>query len=80
VRSVQPRAQVASPGAGMAIAIVSHDRDQTMHGWTPALPFLELVGAIYPPLLKRMVDDGLASGNECIAQSTVINYDITGYG
>ena len=43
-------------------------------------PFLELVGAIYPALLKRMVDDGLASGNECIAQSTAINYDITGYG
>jgi len=43
-------------------------------------PFQELVGAVYPALLKRMVDEGLASGAECIAKSTTINYDITGYG
>jgi thioredoxin 1 len=43
-------------------------------------PFQELVGAVYPALLKRMVDEGLASGKECIAKSTAINYDITGYG
>ena len=43
-------------------------------------PFLELVGTVYPALLKRMVDEGLASGNDCVAKSTTINYDITGYG
>jgi thioredoxin 1 len=43
-------------------------------------PFQELVGAVYPALLKRMVDEGLASGKECIAKSTAIQYDITGYG
>jgi thioredoxin 1 len=43
-------------------------------------PFQELVGAVYPALLKRMVDEGVASGKECIAKSTPINYDITGYG
>jgi thioredoxin-like negative regulator of GroEL len=43
-------------------------------------PFLELVGTVYPALLKRMVDEGLASGNDCVAKSTPINYDITGYG
>jgi len=43
-------------------------------------PFQELVGAVYPALLKRMVDEGLESGAECVAKSTTIHYDITGYG
>ncbi len=42
-------------------------------------PVLELVGAVYPALLKRMVEDGLQNGKECVANSTAINYDITGY-
>jgi hypothetical protein len=39
-----------------------------------------MVGAIYPALLKKMVDDVLLHGKECANNSTTINYDITGYG
>ncbi|MDI9633637.1 MAG: thioredoxin family protein [Methanolinea sp.] len=42
-------------------------------------PVLELVGAVYPALLKRMIEDGLQNGKECAARSTAINYDVTGY-
>jgi len=42
--------------------------------------FQVLVGAVYPALLKRMVEEGLASGKECTGKSTTISYDITGYG
>ncbi len=42
-------------------------------------PVLELVGAVYPALLKRMVEDGLQNGKDCVAKSTAISYDITGY-
>jgi thioredoxin-like negative regulator of GroEL len=43
-------------------------------------PFQEMVGAVYPALLKRMVEEALKTGSECIQKSTEINYDITGYG
>ncbi len=43
-------------------------------------PFQEMVGAVYPALLKRMVNEVITSGSECIRNSTEINYDITGYG
>jgi len=43
-------------------------------------PFQELVGAVNPALLKRMVEEGLASGKECSGNSTAVSYDITGYG
>jgi len=43
-------------------------------------PVQEMVGAIYPALLKKMVDDVLIHGKECAKNSTTINYDITGYG
>jgi len=43
-------------------------------------PFQEMVGAVYPTLLKRMVNEAITSGSECIRNSTAINYDITGYG
>lgn len=43
-------------------------------------PFQVLVGAVYPALLKRMVEEGLSSGRECTGKSTTISYDITGYG
>ncbi|MDH7510314.1 MAG: thioredoxin family protein [Methanolinea sp.] len=42
-------------------------------------PVSDMVGAVYPALLKRMVEEGLANGNECISKSTAISYDITGY-
>ncbi len=43
-------------------------------------PVTELVGAVYPAILKRTVDEVLVHGKECIAKSTEINYEITGYG
>ncbi len=43
-------------------------------------PVSELVGAVYPAILKRMVEDVILHGKECIAGSTEINYEITGYG
>ncbi|MDD1699401.1 MAG: thioredoxin family protein [Methanoregula sp.] len=43
-------------------------------------PVREMVGAVYPALLKKMVDEVLLHGKECAKSSTSINYDITGYG
>ncbi|MDO9325491.1 MAG: thioredoxin family protein [Methanoregula sp.] len=41
---------------------------------------LEMVGSVYPSLLKKMVEDVLVHGNECAKNSTAIDYEITGYG
>lgn len=43
-------------------------------------PFQLLVGGVYPALLKRMVEEALTKGTECIRKSTAVNYDISGYG
>jgi len=43
-------------------------------------PVREMVGAIYPTLLKKMVDEVLIHGKECAKNSTTIDYEITGYG
>lgn len=43
-------------------------------------PVQEIVGAIYPALLKKMIDDVLIHGKECADKSTPVHYDITGYG
>lgn len=43
-------------------------------------PVQELVGAIYPAILKKMIDEVLIHGKECARNSTLIDYDITGYG
>jgi len=43
-------------------------------------PVQELVGAVYPALLKKMVDEVLVHGRECAKNSTTIDYEITGYG
>jgi thioredoxin-like negative regulator of GroEL len=43
-------------------------------------PVQEMVGAIYPALLKKMIDEVLIHGKECAKNSTPVNYDITGYG
>jgi thioredoxin 1 len=43
-------------------------------------PVQEMVGAIYPALLKRAVDEVLVHGKECAKNSTAIDYEITGYG
>jgi thioredoxin 1 len=43
-------------------------------------PVQEMVGAVYPGLLRKMVDDVLVHGRECAKNSTAIDYEITGYG
>lgn len=40
----------------------------------------DLVGAVYPALLKRLVEEGLANGEECVRNSSEIDYEISGYG
>ncbi|MFY9750096.1 MAG: thioredoxin family protein [Methanoregula sp.] len=43
-------------------------------------PVQEMVGAVYPALLKKMIDEVLLHGKECAKNSTAIDYEITGYG
>lgn len=43
-------------------------------------PVSELVGAVYPAILKKMVEEVLEHGESCAKNRTEINYDITGYG
>jgi thioredoxin-like negative regulator of GroEL len=43
-------------------------------------PVSELVGAVYPAILKRTVEEVLVHGKECVTKSTEIDYDISGYG
>jgi putative NADPH-quinone reductase len=40
----------------------------------------EIAGAIYPTLLKKVIDEVLIHGKECAKNSTTIDYEITGYG
>jgi thioredoxin 1 len=40
----------------------------------------EMLGAVYPALLKKVIDEVLIHGKECAKGSTGIDYDITGYG
>ncbi len=44
-----------------------------------ARPVEEIVGAVYPPLLKKTIEDVLKYGRECVKSSTPI-HEITGYG
>jgi thioredoxin 1 len=43
-------------------------------------PVQEMLGAVYPALLKKMVDEVLVHGKECAKNSTLIDYEISGYG
>ncbi len=43
-------------------------------------PIQILIGAVYPVILKRSVEETILHGRECAAKSTEINYEITGYG
>jgi thioredoxin-like negative regulator of GroEL len=43
-------------------------------------PVQEMVGAIYPALLRRALEEVLVHGKECVKNSTLIDYEITGYG
>lgn len=43
-------------------------------------PVQELVGAILPAAIRRLVEEFEVRGEECIRRSTEIEYEITGYG
>ncbi len=43
-------------------------------------PIEELVGAVYPAMLEKRIEDLLAHGEACVRSSTAIDYEITGYG
>jgi len=43
-------------------------------------PVFEIVGAVFPAILKKMVEEVLVHGKECAGRVTEINYEITGYG
>jgi thioredoxin 1 len=43
-------------------------------------PVQELVGAVYPALIKKISEDVLVYGKECAEKSTTLQYEITGYG
>lgn len=42
-------------------------------------PVMELVGAIYPAMLKKRIEEVLVYGEDCAKNSTEIDYEITGY-
>lgn len=42
-------------------------------------PVHEMVGEVYPYLLKRAVEEGLQNGSHCANTTTWINFGITGY-
>ena len=39
-------------------------------------PIQEIVGELYPPLLRKIAEDSLTYGKECITKSTPIDYNI----
>jgi len=43
-------------------------------------PIQTRVGAIFPAMLKKMVEEIVQHGEECRLRSTGIGYEITGYG
>ena len=42
-------------------------------------PINSIVGAVYPTLLKKTIDDGFQFGKECISKTTWIDQGIPGY-
>jgi len=42
-------------------------------------PVQELVGAIYPTLIKKTVEDSLKHGSQCVSNTTWIDTGISGY-
>jgi thioredoxin 1 len=43
-------------------------------------PMQTRVGAVFPAMLKKMVEEMITHGDECRVRSTEINYEISGYG
>ena len=42
-------------------------------------PINELVGAIYPALLKKTIEESLEHGSQCADNTTWVDYSISGY-
>jgi len=42
-------------------------------------PVQELVGAVYPSLLKKTIEDSLQHSSQCVKNTTWIDYGINGY-
>lgn len=42
-------------------------------------PVADLVGAIYPAILKKRIEEVLVFGEECAKHTSEVDYDITGY-
>ncbi|HWQ66332.1 MAG TPA: thioredoxin family protein [Methanospirillum sp.] len=43
-------------------------------------PVQTLVGAVFPAMLKKMIDEMIEHGQECQSRSTELLYEVTGYG
>jgi thiol-disulfide isomerase/thioredoxin len=43
-------------------------------------PVIEMVGAVYPYLLKKNVEDALLNSSDCVKKTSWIDSSITGYG
>lgn len=43
-------------------------------------PVQEIIGAVYPALIRRAMDDVITHGEECVRNTTEIDYEISGYG
>lgn len=39
-------------------------------------PFQELVGAVHPSTLEKLIEEATEHGNRCVEKSTLINYDV----
>jgi len=42
-------------------------------------PIREMVGAVYPVMLRKAILEVLEGGDECARNSTEINYEVSGY-
>lgn len=42
-------------------------------------PIASMVGAVYPTLLERMVQEAIDHGSECASKQTKVIYEISGY-
>jgi thioredoxin 1 len=52
----------------------------TFIGFCGGKPVQTRVGAVFPAMLKKMVEEMVQGGEECRLHSTELNYEISGYG
>lgn len=43
-------------------------------------PVQTRIGAVFPAMMKKMVEDMIEHGDECLRRSSELRYEITGYG